>query len=189
MMIGFKEWLGVCSHLGAGSFSLLLRKGGIHEGRAGFSFKHENFFLFPTGFHDSENGLQVPPPEAPVRPATEENGVSLWLYAEAEFAELVRDRAVVEALAPHHVWTPQVVADRFNYSEKLEADCLSVAFVRVFRLPEPWSFPYEARFGGCRSWIDLPDPPTGWRESLVPVIDEDEHARRREAIRQVLGSP
>lgn len=37
-MIAFKEWDIVCKALEEGRQSLILRKGGIHEGREGFSF-------------------------------------------------------------------------------------------------------------------------------------------------------
>src|SRR3982751_5907895 len=50
--IGFKEWSVVCEALGHGRQSIILRKGGVAEGREGFSFKHSKFFLFPTWFHE-----------------------------------------------------------------------------------------------------------------------------------------
>jgi hypothetical protein len=50
--IGFKEWSLVCGALGSGEQSIILRKGGIAEGRSGFSFQHREFFLFPTFFHE-----------------------------------------------------------------------------------------------------------------------------------------
>ena len=185
--IGFKEWLGVCAHLAAGTTSLLLRKGGIHEGRDGFSFKHERFFLFPTGFHEDAGGLKVPAPVSELLPATEENGVSIRHFGVADWAVLLRDRETIEALGPHHVWPPQIVWDRYSYSEKLEADCISVAFTRVYELPATWSFPYQPKFGGCRSWVELPEPPAGWEKELRPVISDTEHAARAEALARVVG--
>ena len=50
--VGFKEWSVVCEALGRGLQSIILRKGGIAEGRAGFSFQQREFFLFPTHFHE-----------------------------------------------------------------------------------------------------------------------------------------
>ena len=35
-----------------GRQSVILRKGGIAEGRDGFAFRHREFFLFPTFFHE-----------------------------------------------------------------------------------------------------------------------------------------
>ena len=51
---GFKEWLVICRALAAGRQSIILRKGGIAEGRSGFSFQHDSFFLFPTLYHQQE---------------------------------------------------------------------------------------------------------------------------------------
>src|SRR5207244_11495131 len=50
--VGFKEWGIVCEALGRGRQSIILRKGGIAEGRDGFSFRQHEFFLFPTFFHE-----------------------------------------------------------------------------------------------------------------------------------------
>ena len=48
----FKEWAIVCDSIARGETSLIFRKGGIAEGRDGFQFKHQSFFLFPTYFHE-----------------------------------------------------------------------------------------------------------------------------------------
>lgn len=194
-IIAFKEWADVCDLLADGSYSLILRKGGIHEGRDGFSFKSERFLLFSTGFHQKETGLVeaasahlAASPESKIHtPVEDGNEVIFKAWAEAEFAVRVRDKALVDQLAPFHCWPQNVVDDRYNYSEKLEADCISVAFVRVYRLAEPWSVPYQRKFGGCRSWIDLADAPESLLENKVPVIDDATHAERSAAVRSVLG--
>ena len=51
MAIAFKEWSLVCEALGGGEQSVILRKGGIAEGKSGFGFEHGEFYLFPTWFH------------------------------------------------------------------------------------------------------------------------------------------
>lgn len=187
MSIGYKEWLGVCNHLEAGSTSLLLRKGGIHEGREGFSFMHDRFFLYPTAFHDDDSSLRESPPETGATAAHEQRGVTIRVFAVAQWARLVRDKAAIDALAPFHPLAAEVIDQRYSYSEKLEGDCLSVAFVRVHRLATPWTFPFEKRFGGCRSWIDLPEPPADWEAALTPVVDDATQAEREAAIRQIIG--
>ena len=50
--LGFKEWALVCAALGEGRQSVIIRKGGLAEGRDGFAFQHREFFLFPTFFHE-----------------------------------------------------------------------------------------------------------------------------------------
>ncbi|QQL44956.1 DUF1802 family protein [Sulfuriroseicoccus oceanibius] len=194
-IIAFKEWADVCDLLADGSYSMILRKGGIHEGREGFSFKHEKFLLFSTGFHQKETGLVdaasehlIQSPDSKIHtPVEEGNEVVFKAWAEAEFAVRVRDKALVDQLAPFHCWPQNVVDDRYSYSEKLEADCISVAFVRVFRLAEPWTVPYQRKFGGCRSWLELEGAPSGLLEGMTPVVDDATHAERAQAVRAVLG--
>jgi hypothetical protein len=54
----------------------------------------------------------------------------------------------------------------------------------VWRLEEPWEFPDQAKYGGCRSWLDLPEVPEA---GLVPVLDDAAHAERMAALRVALG--
>jgi hypothetical protein len=42
-----------------GRRSVILRKGGIAEGRVGFSFRHREFFLFPTFFHEQTVKVRI----------------------------------------------------------------------------------------------------------------------------------
>ncbi|MFM8364659.1 MAG: DUF1802 family protein, partial [Verrucomicrobiota bacterium] len=58
--VAFKEWAIVCEALGEGKQSLLVRKGGIAEGRDGFAFRHREFFLFPTAFHAQREKTLLP---------------------------------------------------------------------------------------------------------------------------------
>ena len=60
MRFGFKEWAVICRALAIGRQALILRKGGIAEGRAGFAFQHEEFFLFPTWFHEQLERTTLP---------------------------------------------------------------------------------------------------------------------------------
>ena len=63
---GFKEWALVCEALGRGEQTILLRKGGIAEGREGFGFRHDEFFLFPTFFHEQLVKVRTPEAEIPM---------------------------------------------------------------------------------------------------------------------------
>ena len=63
--IGFKEWAVVCDALGRGEQTILLRKGGIAEGRNGFGFHHAEFFLIPTFFHEQVVKVRMPGAEIP----------------------------------------------------------------------------------------------------------------------------
>src|SRR5688572_9849490 len=55
--IALKEWAAVCLALAEGRQSLLVRKGGIAEGAGGFRMEHDEFWLYPTQFHQSPDQL------------------------------------------------------------------------------------------------------------------------------------
>ncbi len=55
--IAFKEWAVVCAALAAGRQTIILRKGGIDEGREGFRVAHYEFWLLPTRFHQDPSQL------------------------------------------------------------------------------------------------------------------------------------
>ncbi len=174
--IGFKEWQVVCDALASGRQSILLRKGGIHEGRQGFSFAHESFFLFPTRFHALAD--QVREGEVKVMPEWQPGDtIRITHHAEAAWAITLTDWEKVAALEPFHIYSEQTVRDRFDWEGKgMTSGSIHLALIRVRELAEPWEFSYEAKYGGCRSWVNLPEPPSGWRENARPVIDDPSFA-------------
>jgi hypothetical protein len=173
MAAGFKEWQVVCDALASGRQAIILRKGGIHEGRAGFSFAEESFFLFPTRFHNQDQfvreGHVVPQPEW-----SPGETVAITHHAEAVWAKTLTSWPQVAALEPYHVWTEETIRQRFDWEGKgMSSGSIHVALVRVSRLASPWEFPYEAKYGGCRSWVALPEPPAGAIASAEPVMGDD----------------
>ncbi|MGE9268266.1 MAG: DUF1802 family protein [Verrucomicrobiales bacterium] len=165
-MIAFKEWEVVCEALASGRQSVIFRKGGIHEGRAGFSFAHEEFLLFPTRFHAQNERVTVPgePPAAEWVPGEE---VRLEFFVKVERAETLTDWAEVVALADQHIWTEEIIRERFDWEGKgMNAGSIHCAHVRVAKLAEPVVFAYEKKYGGCRSWVEVPEPSNSWRDSL-----------------------
>ncbi|MBL9114970.1 MAG: DUF1802 family protein [Verrucomicrobiaceae bacterium] len=171
-MIAFKEWANVCEALITGQSAVILRKGGIHEGRGGFEFKHPEFALFPTWFHTQGSRLKWTPPE-PERfqfpPEDERQTVDIDGHARLVKVWKVTDWAKVEALAPLHVWDEQIVKERFVYDDE---SCLHVALVRAYKLPARWTFPYERGYGGCRSWVTVPEPPAGAQEGSTVAMND-----------------
>ena len=183
MTHGFKEWTLICDALGRGAQSIILRKGGIAEGRAGFRFQHEEFLLFPTLFHEQVAKLKLPP--ATPLPAPRTDGRHEIFYrVRVEWTEDVTDWEKVHALAPFHLWQETEIEKRFRQDEK---PGVSLAFVRVARLAEPFVFPDAPRFGGCRSWITLPELPAG--SVAHDALDEATHRERERQIRAVLKEP
>lgn len=153
--MGFKEWQVVCDALASRRQTVILRKGGIHEGRAGFSFAHEAFHLFPTRFHAQgdhvrEGDIQVLPEWQPG------DLVTITHRVEVTSAVTLTDWAEVEALFPLHIYTEKTVRDRFDWEGKgMATGSIHVAHVKVFPLEAPLVFPYATKHGGCRSWVNL----------------------------------
>ena len=149
--IGFKEWSLVCDALGHGTQLVILRKGGIAEGREGFAFRHPEFFLFPTFFHEQLAKVRITAGDI----SAPGNTIAIRWYAKVERALRINSIAIAEALASLHILSIEVVRQRFGYKR----DGLNVAFVRVFELSPVWVLQNEKRFAGCRSWIGLPARP------------------------------
>ena len=99
-----------------------------------------------------------------------------------EWTRLVTDLEVVRRLRELHVWQDSVIDERFRYDEQ---PGIHVAFVRIYRLDPPQRLPMEKKFGGCRSWVELPEM-AGC--ALVSVISDEEHAQRRSLLEKLLGS-
>jgi hypothetical protein len=158
---GFKEWALVCEALGSGRQTMIIRKGGLAEGRNGFTFRHREFFLFPTYFHEQLDRVRVPDAVLPEPRPTE---IEIHYFARVKEARVVTDWEEVRALEPQHILCEEVVRERFEYDD---APGVHVAFVEVFRLEPGWCFPDSKAYGGCRSWVELPTPPAGLRLHLV----------------------
>jgi hypothetical protein len=174
----FKEWALVCASMLRGETSLIFRKGGVAEGRDGFRFQHDRFFLFPTFFHEQVQRLRVE--TAAVEP--EPDLVTFSAYAQVEFTRWVQDLDLLAPFSDLHILKPEVLEQRFLYDEPKG---LHLAMVRVFRVTPAWSLPFEKSFRGCRSWVELPESPTELH--FTPVITDDEQAVRRERILASIG--
>jgi len=100
------------------------------EGREGFSFRHREFFLFPTFFHEQIGKVRITARDIPAPGTT----IAIRWYAKVERALRINSVAIAEALAPLHILSIEVVRERFGY----KGDGLNVAFVRVFEISPVW---------------------------------------------------
>jgi hypothetical protein len=167
---GLKEWAIVCQALGRGEQCIILRKGGIAEGRASFAFGHPEFFLFPTFFHEQIEKVRTDAMEIP-RPR--ENEIEIRFFAKVIAAQKITSWETAAALKPLHILREEVVRERFDYDDK---PGLHIALVRVFQLTPSWIFPDAPRYGGCRSWVKLPEVPE--QISAAPVLSDQAHQER-----------
>jgi len=184
MRTAFKEWAIVVDALGRGDQILILRKGGISEGRGGFKMDHPEFVLFPTLFHQQrdlviERAQRRFDEIAPALPNA--SRVRLEFFARVAQWKRLESLAQAERLRGQHIWRDEVIAERFDWSRDKAIHALAV---RVFRLPAPVELPVLVSYGGCKSWIEVTeDVVTAGAE---PVLRDAQFAERLEEFRLAL---
>lgn len=183
--IAFKEWAAVCEALAAGRQTIILRKGGIQEGREGFRVQHPQFWLYPTNFHQAADALSPDAADfveralAGTKPgsgvsATET--ISVRLFAEVATVHELATEAQVLRLAGHHIWSEETVRQRFHYKQP----GLFLLIVRAFTLPTPVEVMQSDEMAGCKSWVTLPEPLS--TAGLSPVLTQAQFSAQAAAI-------
>lgn len=162
-----KEWAVAVKALEQGETALVVRKGGIRE--KAFAVPKTRFLFFKSYEHQNPDQLD-PAYHDLLRsiPERRDDGpVVFTSFAEVQGAYEVSEAEELEALAPYHVWTHEYAESRLKWRPKKP---LTVLVLRAHLLPEPVEFEYRAEYGGCKSWIELPEsvPTAGSR----PVLDD-----------------
>jgi len=182
--VAFKEWAVVVDALLRGEQAVILRKGGLREGRGGFHLEHPEFLFFPTLFHQQRASVtpaaqarydelapHFPPPET----------LRIEGFARVIAWRRLESRAAACQLRGQHIWRDDVIAERFDWGREKEIHALAV---RVFRLDAPAERPMRPAYGGCKSWIELEEdvPIAGAR----PVLEEAAWAAKLEQFQNAL---
>lgn len=173
MSPAFKEWQVIVEALGAGEQILILRKGGIAEGRGGFHVSSGRFWLFPTHFH-AQREKTKPAAEKRFSPAGDPATVTLRYFAEVAHAAFLDRWETVARLDAFHFWTEAAVREKFDWSQP---PGLHALVVRVHRLHDPVVLPLAPEMSGCKSWIDLPFDFDA--HASAPVLDDAAFLQRK----------
>lgn len=174
MRIAFKEWAVIADALGTGRQIVILRKGGISEGRGGFQVDHPEFLLFPTLFHQQRESVL---PEAQARfdqlefPSADV--LRLEYFCRVISWRRIESLAEAQRLEGQHVWKPEVVAERFEWGRSKAIFALAV---RTYRLPKKIDLPMSQAYGGCKSWIELEQDIDV--SAAQPVLSDSEFTER-----------
>jgi hypothetical protein len=205
--LALKEWAVTIDALLAGEQVLLLRKGGLLDGK--FRLEAREFLLFPTTFHVKDQGLLTSDAEtkfsdalALPEPKTLEGVVPLKCRVRVQGAWSVVDGRVVAALSDDpglHVWGPAFTEARLKWKPGAP---MTLALVRAYALdaldapagapsspsppPPPLRVRQRADYYGCFSWArvePLEEKEEGdWR----PVLSDEEFERRGALVRERL---
>jgi hypothetical protein len=206
--LALKEWDVVVAALELGRQAVLVRRGGLDDPGHRFAAPGSGaFWLYPTLFHERGvflkpeyrellvPGMHRAPREVAVaagRPAGHPRPVSPGTVSLRAVAEVVATFEAgslerLRALEERTVWTDHYLTLRFKQRRLSAGASLRplVAVLRVSALPEPVEVPDLPEYGGCRSWVELLDPPDP--DDAVPVWDEDRLTAEVEAVRRLLG--
>src|SRR5581483_8192725 len=151
MRAAFKEWGVIVDALGRGDQIIILRKGGISEGRGGFKMEHPRFLLFPTLFHQQRDSVLPAAQKRYDEIAPHFAGpdkLRLGFFAETMIAKQLISLDEANALRGQHVWRDEVIAQRFDWGRDKSIFALGV---RVYRLPQVVELPMRPEYGGCKS--------------------------------------
>jgi hypothetical protein len=181
----FKEWAIVVDALGRGEQIVILRKGGISEGRGGFKMEHPRFLLFPTLFHQQRESViasaqarydeispSFPPPEK----------LRLEFCAEVVVARQLESLDKAQALRGQHIWRDEVIAERFEWGRDKAIFALAI---RVHRLPQLLELPMLPAYGGCKSWIEVEREIA--TDGAKPVLSDGAFAGKLRQFQAALG--
>jgi hypothetical protein len=184
VQVAFKEWAVVVDALLRGEQALILRKGGLREGRGGFRIEHPEFLLFPTLFHQQRAAVlpaaqarydalapHFPPPET----------LRIEGFARVIAWRRLESLASAWQLRGQHIWRDDIIAERFDWGGEKEIHALAV---RVFRLDAPVELPMRPAYGGCKSWIELAEEVT--ITEARPALTEAAFAAKLEQFQQAL---
>lgn len=175
-----REWSSTVDAVLAGRQTLLIRKGGISEGSAGFSADHERFVLLPTLFHQHHS---TPPPLP--------SPLLVHVLCDLLLAVEVPSCTDLSPLAPFHTYDPAQLGVRVSYKPEKP---LTLLALRPYRILPALKIDPSTLPATCRSWLvlDLPTPThsepivTAVLSDLVEVLqsmvahDVHEETRRRD---------
>jgi CDP-diacylglycerol--glycerol-3-phosphate 3-phosphatidyltransferase len=178
----FKEWEAIVEALGQGAQIIILRKGGIAEGRTGFQARHPKFWLFPTAYHQQWEKTK-PELRRFLTPTAAEAGkeIALHYFAEVTDAIYLSSWDQVARLDDAHFWREEIVRERFDYQARPGMDAgLHLLIVRVSRINLPHKLAPSPDYDGCKSWIEVP---VDWEHDIAAhVVRTEEFATRRSRI-------
>lgn len=181
-----KEWAVAIEALGRGTQALIIRKGGIREEGNRFEVRFPQFLLFPSYEHQQSDLLR---PEhalglADAMHATPDaDGLTFTHFAKVHETYLVSELPQLQALAPHHIWTPEYAEKRLRWRPRV---ALTAMVLRVYRLPEAKQVPLRPEYAGCKSWLQLLDGVT--IDALEPAMTDDAFTAEARAIDDALRS-
>lgn len=167
-----KEWAVAVEALERGDTALVVRKGGIRE--KAFAVPAARFLLLP-GYEHQRPKLLKPEYRSlmdDIPDRSDQDDLIFTSFAEVHAAYEISEPEALDAIDPHHIWTPEYAESRFKWRPKKP---LTVLVLRTHLLPDPVELPYREAYGGCKSWIELEEAVSV--DGAHPALDDGEFER------------
>ena len=187
-----KEWAVIVHALLEGEQIIDVRKGGLREDGRHFDLSARRLWLYPTAEHQKPELLKPAYRHwvdlATAAPVGESITIAGW--ADVIDVATITEAEHLEAIASKLIWTDEYATSRLKWKKR---DPLWVLVLRVHRLDEPITVPWDEAYGGCTSWVDLgglpADPATAAvaARALRRRLRVEAEGRPRVAPRGVLG--
>lgn len=155
-----------------GDTALVVRKGGIRE--KAFAVPATRFLLLP-GYEHQRPELLKPEYRSlmdDIPDRSDQDDLIFTSFAEVHAAYEISEPEALDAIDPHHIWTPEYAESRFKWRPKKP---LTVLVLRTHLLPDPVELPYREAYGGCKSWIELEEAVSV--DGAHPALDDGEFER------------
>ena len=159
---------------------VILRKGGIIEDKGKFSVDYDQFWLFPTLYHQQMDSVVADARTDMDRLksfAQPEGSVRIEFFIKVEKAIECTDLGKVLNLRGQHIWKDSVIEERFGWGKN---NGIHLIIARVYRLPEPQILPMLPDYGGCKSWVELDRPLS--TVTVKPVLSDAEFSTKATAV-------
>jgi hypothetical protein len=184
----FKEWAVIVRALLEGEQILDVRKGGLREDGRHFGVQASRVWLYPTTEHQRPELLKPAYRHtielSPGSPVGEPITIPGW--ADIVGVATLTDPDQLARLDSKLIWTFDYAESRLNWKKR---DPLWVLVMRVYRLRDPLTVPWNEDYGGCTSWVDLaglPDDPVEL-PSEPALSDTAFNARKKGVVAELPG--
>ncbi len=170
-----REWSSVVDAVTSGQNHVLIRKGGIAEGKDGFQVRRTFFGLLPTLFHQVKNAN--PDADAPAPPAT------VSILAQLVEAWSVPSITSLENISRFHGYAADQLSTRQMYKPDRP---LSLMIIRAFRLRAPVQIAEGQIKTVCRSWAEV--PLAAGMGGIDPVVDVESSSQAISDLQAAIGN-
>jgi hypothetical protein len=185
MIPALKEWAVVVHALAEGEQIVDLRKGGLREDGRHFDVPARRLWLYPTAEHQKPELLKAAYQHwLDVADAAPVGGpITLSAWADITDVATITEPEQLAALDSKSIWTDDYAQSRLRWKKR---DPLWVLVLRVHRLHEPVTVPWDDAYGGCTSWVDLAALPDVENVASDPVLSDVAFEAKRKGIRDAL---